>query len=252
MAYVPRIRLYIDQPLALHTTLELDADHSHYVCNVMRQQEGNNISVFNARDGEWDACLDVVHKKHTQITIVQHVREAEKSLSLGLAFAPVKNVAQHFIVQKATEMGVSDLYPVVTQHTVIHRVNMGKLQANAIEAAEQCERVSVPVVHALQSLEQFLTQVDDNVCIVFCDESGQGEVPGDLVQHITHPVIVLIGPEGGFSDKERAYLRDSGRVISFSMGPRILRADTAAIAALTYIQSTIGDWHIQPRGAYGS
>lgn len=250
MVYKPPIRLYTTEALTMNAPLTLPPAQSHYLCNVMRKKQGSLIALFNGKDGEWEAQIDTADKKHCELTLTKQLRDQHREKPLALAYAPVKNVAQHFIIQKATEMGIINLYPVFTEHTIINKINHDKLAANAIEAAEQCERLTVPTIHLAQKLAAFLTSLPENHILLFCDESGNGTPAPDITLPQNRPLTVLIGPEGGFSQQEQHILAQHNQTVAISMGPRILRADTAAIAALTIAQLLAGDWNQHPRSSY--
>jgi 16S rRNA (uracil1498-N3)-methyltransferase len=244
---MPHIRLFVTGPLQSHATITLDKDQSHYLLHVMRMREGDALSVFNGKDGEWSASISSLNKKGATVFINTQTKPQKPEPDIWLVFAPVKNAAIHFVAQKATELGVSALVPVITEHTVVHRVSTDKLLANAIEAAEQSERLSVPTVQEPQKLLTFLSNFPKDRTLVFCDESGHGKpIFQALSDCKSNRFALLIGPEGGFSPKELDILHKHPHVIAVGLGPRILRADTAALAGLACLQALCGDWNQAP------
>lgn len=234
-----KVRLFLDQPLSQGQTLLLDGDAANYLFAVMRLAPGTVISVFNGREGEWDAAVAPQGKRGGQATVLTQTRPQVMPPDLWLLFAPVKKARTDFIVEKAVELGVARILPVTTDFTNAERVNVERLQAHAREAAEQCGAVFVPTVAAPARLSLVLDGWDDRP-LWFCDEAlaGAGAVPP-----AQGPIgAVLIGPEGGFSAAERGRLRAAPFATAVALGPRILRADTAAVAALTLWQVTQGDW----------
>jgi len=237
-----KIRLFVEAPLAADSTVELGHDQTHYLVNVMRQNQGDSVLLFNGRDGEWHATLSKAGKKACALTIRTQTREQDSVPDLHLWFAPVKKTATDFIVQKATELGVAAIRPVITRRTNAARVREDRLRANMIEAAEQCGRLTVPEVFPACSLDEVIAE-DLNRKILFCDEGGDvPPISTALENERPGAWAILIGPEGGFAPEERAMLKAQGRVVSACLGPRIMRADTAAIAALSLWQSMLGDW----------
>jgi 16S rRNA (uracil1498-N3)-methyltransferase len=241
------IRLYTTSPLTLNSTIELTTENVHYLSNVMRKKEGHRILLFNGIDGEFLGQIESISKKHGQIRIISETRKQKAEPDIWLCFAPVKNAPINNLVEKATELGVAVLQPVITQHTIVNRVNTDRLLANAIEAAEQSERLTIPKVTEPIKLEKLLQNWDNNRSLILCDESGMGEPIIKKLQQIkTSSHAILIGPEGGFSQTEFEIMKNNPYIVRVGMGPRILRADTAAIAALTCVQSILGDWDEQP------
>ncbi len=240
-----RARLYISHALTTGKHLELDAGQSHYLRNVLRCSIGEHIEIFNGEDGAFDATIDEVTKKTVYVQIGEHTKPAEILPAIGLAFAPLKRERLDYLVQKAVEMGVRELVPVMTQRTQGGRMNMDKLRANAIEAAEQCERVGLPMIGEPISLGDFLHGLAPTTQLLFCDEADAGKsarlenLPNGQSQALK---MVLVGPEGGFTDEERHAIKSHSACHSMSLGPRILRADTAIVAALTLVQYHYGDW----------
>lgn len=236
-----KIRLYVDHPLAKGQTIPLDGAQSNYLFAVMRQQMGARISVFNGRDGEFEAEVTRAHKKAGALACLDQTRALLLPPDLWLLFAPIKKARTDFIVEKAAEMGARRIVPVATDFTNAERVRQDRLQAHAVEAAEQCGGTFVPDVAALTKLDQLLADWDETRQIMFCDETlaGAGEILGAARGE---KWAILIGPEGGFSSAERDALHAHPCAHAVSLGPRILRADTAAVAALTVWQQHLGDW----------
>ncbi len=236
-----KIRLYVDADLSTDGPVGLSPDQSHYLVNVMRLEQDAAVRVFNGRDGEWQATLTRAHKKNSILTALIETRPQDTVPDLQLWFAPVKRMRLDFIAQKATELGVAAIRPVLTRRTNVARLKDERLRANVIEAAEQCGRLTVPDVLDTVRLDHVLGTSDRR--ILFCDE-GDGVPPAREVlgRESKGPWAVLIGPEGGFDAEERAMLRAQPSVAAVSLGPRIMRADTAAIAALTLWQAHLGDW----------
>lgn len=243
-----KIRLYVDHPLGAGQSVPLDRGQSHYLFGVMRQAVGGAVLLFNGRDGEWTARITEAGKRGGTL-VCETQRDVQRDpRDLWLLFAPVKKARTDFIVEKATEMGVGRIVPVMTEYTNTNRVQTDRLQAHALEAAEQCGAMYVPQVADAVKLSRLLDGWDAGRMILFCDEALAGHGPGPGLEQFdpvsVGPWAILIGPEGGFSDAERTRLdRLEGSVLNISLGPRILRADTAAVAALTLWQQTLGDWN---------
>lgn len=236
-----RVRLHLDQPLAHGQPLTLDRDQANYLFAVMRLGPGDAILVFNGRDGEWRAEVAQSGKRAGTLIAVAQTRPVQMPPDLWLLFAPIKKARTDFIVEKATELGAARILPVQTDFTNAERIRQDRLQAHALEATEQCGGTFVPEVADLQPLARVLDTWSQGRRILWCDEHLAGPaVPlGGLPRG---PWAVLIGPEGGFSEPEQARLRGQTFVHPISLGPRILRADTAAVAALTLWQAALGDW----------
>lgn len=238
-------RLYIPSPLGSAATLTLEEAQAHYLSRVMRASIGATVHLFNGQDGEWQGEITELGKKHCAVRINHQLRPQEAEPDLWLCFAPVKNARAEFVVEKATELGVSALQPVFTQHTVVNRVNEEKLRAHALEAAEQCNRLSVPELFPALPLMKMLEQWNPSRTLLFCDETGGGKPIPSLTNNpsliTNNPSAILIGPEGGFAKEEIAFLRQLPYVTPVSLGKRILRADTAAIAALALWQAATGN-----------
>jgi 16S rRNA (uracil1498-N3)-methyltransferase len=236
-------RLFVTAALAQGAGIEADADQFNYLANVLRLGEGAEVLVFNGRDGEWRARLNFVSKKKLALVPDSMERAQTPLPDLHFLFAPLKVGRLDYLVQKAVEMGAGIIQPVITDFTQNHRVSVEKLQANALEAAEQCGILSVPKVREAVKLEVVLEGWDRSRRIIFCDEDHQTQNPlGALGAVAEKHLAVLVGPEGGFSEDERTLLNSLPFVTAIPLGPRILRADTAAVAALAIVQTVIGDW----------
>jgi 16S rRNA (uracil1498-N3)-methyltransferase len=235
-------RLYVEAPLEEGTHVCLDDAQTHYLGTVLRQKSGARVLAFNGRDGEWSATL-VLHRRRAALDVGVRTRGQIPSADLHYLFAPLKAARLDYIVQKAVEMGVSRLQPVLTRHTQVARLNTQRMRANAIEAAEQCGILSLPDIDAPVSLARALARRHVGRLLVFCDEDSEIAKPAAALSGLpSSPLAVLIGPEGGFAEDERASLLKLPNVVRLSLGPRILRADTAAVAALTLVQTFLGDW----------
>lgn len=236
-----KVRLFIDHPLGSGQAVPLNADQAHYLSGVMRLQAGTVIEVFNGRDGAWDAEIVTASKRGGTLALRAQVAPQRDPPDLWLIFAPIKKARTDFIVEKAAELGAARILPVQTDFTNSERIRQDRLQAHAVEAAEQCGGTFVPEVADLTSLSKLLDGWDPARRILWADESRVG--PADALSGLPRgPWAVLIGPEGGFSPPERKRLRDATFVTPISLGPRILRADTAAVALLTLFQAHLGDW----------
>ena len=241
-------RIHVDGDLRAGTVLEASPDQTNYLLNVMRLAEGGHVLVFNGRDGEWKGRVRVPRKRVCLLEIVEQTRAQTAGPDLHYLFAPLKRARLDYMVEKATEMGADVLQPVLTQHTQAERVNLDRMRANVIEAAEQCGVLRVPQVRSPLKLEEALGGWDRARHLIFCDEDAEIASPIEALAAVrgqgadTPPVAVLIGPEGGFSLSERAMLLGFPFVRRLSLGPRILRADTAAVAALSLVNAVLGDW----------
>ncbi|NKX45593.1 16S rRNA (uracil(1498)-N(3))-methyltransferase [Roseicyclus persicicus] len=246
----PRIRLFVDQPLRAGQTVDLSREQANYLFNVMRLGPGDAVALFNGRDGEWRAVVEAAGKRGGQLLCEAQTAPLQPPPDLWLLFAPIKKARTDFIVEKAVEMGASRILPVQTDFTNAERTRQDRLQAHAVEAAEQCGATVVPPVEALRKLDAVLAAWPGDRRLILCDEAEAGSSaalpslvadPGDDVRP-GGGAAILIGPEGGFSPAERARLRALPFVTILPLGPRILRADTAAVAALALVQATLGDW----------
>lgn len=236
---VPRsadLRLFVDVPLASGGLLEPSAAQAHYLLTVMRRRAGDEVVLFNGRDGEWLATIDPVERRRCRLALVEQLRAQLPEPGPALLFAPLKRVRQEFLVEKATELGVARLEPVFTRRSVVDRVNRARILSIAIEAAEQSGRLTVPEIDPPTSLDQRLETWPDDRLLYFGDESGAGQPLLETLRD-KGPGDLLIGPEGGFTDDELAGLRSLDRVVAISLGPRVLRAETAALAALACWQA---------------
>ena len=239
-----RPRLFVDAPLAAGGTVTLERDQSNYLGNVLRLATGDTILVFNGRDGEWQASI-AGRKRPDTLTIVDQNRLQARVPDLAYVFAPLKHTRLDYMVQKAVEMGASTLQPVLTRFTQVSRVNSGRMRANVIEAAEQCGILNIATVAEPLPLDRYLGARAEERLLVFCDEAAESASPLKALQAAlaaSNGIDVLIGPEGGFADDERAALLKLPNIVRLALGPRILRADTAAVAALALVQAVVGDW----------
>lgn len=239
-----RIRLHVDHPLSARERVTLSREQAHYLFGVMRLAVGADVSLFNGTDGEWRARIVAATKKGGVLDCVEQTKPLLLPPDLWLVFAPIKKDRTSFIVEKATELGAARICPMQTEFTQsANRVRQDKLQAHALEAAEQCGGTYVPHVDDVQKFAAILDGWDPARRILFCDEAMVGDrvtlpiTPGPIT-----PWAIFIGPEGGFSNQERDRLRAMDSAHPISLGPRILRADTAAVAAMTLWQTTLGDW----------
>lgn len=237
-------RLFVEHPLATGSSQEATKEQFNYLINVLRYEEGASILVFNGRDGEWRAELSLPTKKSLILTAVEQTRPQPAPCDLVYLFAPLKVGRLDYLVQKAVEMGAGVLQPVMTQHVQGKIGNLDRVRANVVEAAEQCGVLGIPTVEEPRRLEDLLQGWPADRRIIFCDEGSDSQNPLPILSGIKErKLALLIGPEGGFSDSERTLLRSLDFVTAIPLGPRILRADTAAVAAMAVIQATVGDWH---------
>ena len=237
-------RLFVDAALATDETITLARDQSSYLGNVLRLSAGETILVFNGRDGEWQASISG-RKRPDGLKIMARTRPQDHLPDLAYVFAPLKHARLDYMVQKAVEMGVSSLQPVLTRFTQVSRVNGERMRANVIEAAEQCGILSIADVADPVPLDRYLSGRNERRLLVFCDEEAHVINPLQALragQTAADGIDVLIGPEGGFAEEERAILLRQPRTLRLSLGPRILRADTAGVAALALVQAALGDW----------
>jgi 16S rRNA (uracil1498-N3)-methyltransferase len=242
----PAARLYVPDPLASGISLALAEGQAHYLRSVLRLAPGAQLALFNGHDGEWSGRIEGIAKGKCSAVLDVQTRPQVAEPDLWLVFAPVKRARIDYLVEKATELGVAALYPVRTQRTIVERVNVERLQANATEAAEQTERLTVPVVHPPDTLSAVISRWPQERRLIVCDERGQAppiaEIIGSLRDRLASGAAVLIGPEGGFTETELDGLANLPFVSPVSLGPRVLRADTAALAALAVFQALAGDW----------
>ena len=244
-----KARLFVDASLESGATVVLARDQSNYLGNVLRLKAGDTILVFNGRDGEWLASI-TGRKRLEAIEIATRTRPQDRLPELAYVFAPLKHARLDYMVQKAVEMGVSSLQPVLTRFTQVSRVNSERMRANVIEAAEQCSILGIADVAEPIAFDRFLSGREPQRLLVFCDEAADVADPLQTLQgaKATDGIDVLIGPEGGFADEERAVLLHQPKILRLSLGPRILRADTAGVAALALVQAALGDWSERPAG----
>lgn len=236
-----KIRLYVDQSLGQGQLVPLSREQAHYLFGVMRLAVGAQILVFNGHDGEWLATVAEAGKRGGTLTLVNQSKPLQMPPDLWLLFAPIKKARTDFIVEKATELGAARIVPVQTDFTNAGRIQRDRLQAHAVEAAEQCGGTYVPQVADMVRLNALLDGWDETRQLMFCDEAKVGH-SSSFADHSAGSWAILIGPEGGFSDRERERLRKQSYAHSVSLGPRILRADTAAVAAMALWQQVLGDW----------
>jgi 16S rRNA (uracil1498-N3)-methyltransferase len=243
-----KARLFVDAELSAGGRIALDRNQSNYLGNVLRLSAGDTILVFNGREGEWQAAISG-RKRPDQLEISAQTRPQDRLPDLVYAFAPLKHARLDYMAQKAAEMGASTLQPVLTRFTQVTRVNRERMRANVIEAAEQCGILSIARVGEPVSLDRWLSDRDVGRLLIFCDEGAEVANPVAALQAAAAPqgIDVLVGPEGGFAGEERTLLLRQPRTLRLSLGPRILRADTAAVAALALVQAVLGDWTIADR-----
>jgi len=237
-------RLFVDAALSAGTTVELDRNQSNYLGNVLRLGAGDTVLVFNGRDGEWRAEIGG-RKRADTLAITARTRAQDRLPDIAYVFAPLKHARLDYMVQKAVEMGAARLQPVLTRFTQVSRVNGERMRANVIEAAEQCGIISLAEVADPVPLERYLAGRDPARLLVFCDEAAEVANPVQALVAFAaadRGIDVLIGPEGGFAEEERALLLRQPHILRLALGPRILRADTAAVAALALVQAVLGDW----------
>ena len=241
-------RLYVDAPLREGAAVALDRSQAHYLTGVMRLKSGASVLVFNGRDGEWEAAIKA-EKRGAVLQIGAQTRSQSATGDLHYLFAPLKSARLDYMVQKAVEMGASRLQPVLTRHGQIGRVNIARMRANAIEAAEQCGILTLPEIAEPQALTRILDELEPQRHLIFCDEDAEVSDPVTALAKVSRdtPLAVLIGPEGGFAAEERAALVQLPNVVRLALGPRILRADTAAVAALALVQAVLGDWRTEAK-----
>ena len=236
-----KIRLFVDHPLAEAQSVPLGRDQAHYLFSVMRKSEGDRVALFDGKNGEWLARIDVADKKKVILRCLEMSKPQQNPPDVWLMFAPIKKTRTDFIVEKATELGAARILPLKTAFTNSDRIRRDRLQDHAIEAAEQCGGTFIPEVTDMNHMEKFLSNWPKDRFLLFCDEGKVGEKV-EIEDLPKGKWAILLGPEGGFSYKERKHIQAMPNSFSLSLGPRILRADTAVVAVLTLWQNTLGDW----------
>lgn len=238
-----RHRLFLEPALTDGARLPLEREQANYLLSVLRMKQDDTVLVFNGRDGEWLAAIAVEGRKQASLTLVRQTRPQPAAPDLHYLFAPLKHARLDYMAQKAVEMGAGVIQPVLTRRTQVSRLNLDRMRANAVEAAEQCGILSLPEIRAERPLEAALEALEPERLLVFCDEAmAQASPVAALAQAQPGPLAVLIGPEGGFDEGERQRILARPGTLPISLGPRILRADTAAVAALALVQAIRGDW----------
>jgi 16S rRNA (uracil1498-N3)-methyltransferase len=244
-------RLYIDAPLQEGASAALDPSQANYLGNVLRMKAGDAVLVFNGRNGEWRAALASAGKRKLALVVGARERPQTSALDLHYLFAPLKHARLDYMAQKAVEMGASRLQPVITRHAQAARVNLERMRANAIEAAEQCGILTLPEIGAPLAFDRMIAAREPSRLLVFCDEDAEVKDPVAALAAARGqnskdpmPIAVLVGPEGGFAGDERAALLALPNTVRLALGPRILRADTAAVAALALVGAVLGDWRV--------
>jgi 16S rRNA (uracil1498-N3)-methyltransferase len=238
--------LYVAPDLTAGAAIGLDRGQSNYLINVLRLKKGSQVVAFNGRDGAWLTAILTAGRKGAELVPLERIAAQSARSDLWYFFAPVKSARLDYMVQKATELGAGHIQPVMTRRTQSARVNMDRLRANVVEAAEQCEVLSIPLLHETTALDRLVAAWQEQHAgrrLIFADEAATPSSPIERLKTVAgDPLGLIVGPEGGFSDEERALLLAQKFVVPISLGPRILRADTAAVAALAAIQASIGDW----------
>ena len=243
----PKTRLFVESALQAGASVPLPEKAAHYLAHVLRLKADEPIALFNGADGEWLADISELRKKSGTAQVMQLLRPHAACPDVEVAFAPIKFGKIDFIAQKASELGAAILQPVVTRYTQMERVNVERLQANATEAAQQCERTDVPTVKQPMKFIDWLANHDPDRVLIYGDETGQGEEPSLLLPKLSPDKwSILVGPEGGFAEDELALLRKQKQSVAISLGPRILRADTAMLTLLSLTQAWFGDWQRKP------
>lgn len=250
-------RLFVESPLCAGASIPATPEQANYLLAVLRLKEADSLLVFNGRDGEWRASIGHVTKRGCTLVAEELIRPQVSGPDIFYLFAPLKRSRLDYMVQKATEMGIARLCPVITRRTIAERVNTQRMRANAIEAAEQCGILRIPQVAEAEKLDKVIAAWDPARALLFCDEDAPVANPLQALASLAsrdagpetpaarsnRPLAVLIGPEGGFAPEERAMLLSKPFTLAISLGPRILRADTAAVAALALVNATLGDWN---------
>lgn len=249
------VRIHVESPLTSNIMLTVTNQQFHYLNHVMRLRKGDYIRLFNGMDGEWLAVIRETERKRCHVEVIEQICKQPREIDVWLAFSPIKANQMSLVVEKGTELGISTFIPILTKLSVVRKVNMERLRAQALEAAEQSERFSVPEIMDPMTLEEFQKQWQSNPDfesrnLLLCDETGTGAPIYEKLQMLSNSerYCLMIGPEGGFTKSEIEETSALSRVIPLSLGPRILRAETAALVAITCFQSTLGDWKQGPRG----
>lgn len=237
-----KIRLYIPQNLSEGQSITLDDSQSHYLCNVMKIATGDLLYCFDNMNGEYECKVTEAHKKHCELKILRKSNDYYQVPDVWLLFAPVKKDNTDFIIQKATELGVRKIIPVITDYSISNKIKKERFEANAIEASEQCRRTDIPKIEDAIKLNDLLHKWDSSRTLYFMDETLNGENVASVFSKSNIPCAILVGPEGGFSPEELSYLRKLPYAQAVSLGKRILRAETAVVAALSIWQALKGDW----------
>jgi len=243
-----KIRIFINcEELNSRQNIEISGNDFDYLIKVMRKKIGDEILVFNGLDGEYNASINIINKKNCTILIKEQTRTQYFVPKIILAFAPVKNVRIDFVAAKATELGISSFWPIITHHSIVDKINSERFKANIKEAAEQCERLDLPDLKPIQKLDNLIKNIKPHQILILCDESGTAEKASKILSKINfdknkNEIIILIGPEGGFSKEEFKILKSLPNLHPISLGPRILRSDTAIISSTTLIQEFLGDF----------
>ncbi len=237
-------RLFVEEELKLNKSLEATREQANYLLNVLRMSNGDGILIFNGRDGEWRATITEKGRKKCSLTPIEMIREQPEASSLIYCFAPLKQARLDYMIQKAVEMGAGVLQPVITQYTQARTINDKRVFSNTIEAVEQCGILNIPEIRPAVKFEKLFSHLAEDYHLIFCDEANNKANPFKQAGFDKpSKIAVLIGPEGGFSENERKFLQTRPNVTILGLGPRILRADTAGVAALAIIQAHIGDWY---------
>lgn len=238
-------RLFVEEELSKDKGFQATREQANYLLNVLRMSDGDGILIFNGRDGEWRAIVEATGRKKCNLVPAEQTREQPETPSLVYCYAPLKQARLDYMIQKAVEMGAGVLQPVITQYTQARNINEKRVLSNAIEAAEQCGILAIPDIRPAIQFEKLIDHLGEGYHLIFCDEAEHNANPIlQLNAKKSSKTAVLIGPEGGFSDEERKTLEGKSNVTKLGLGPRILRADTAGVAALAIIQAHLGDWYI--------
>jgi 16S rRNA (uracil1498-N3)-methyltransferase len=241
-------RLYVIFNIIKNQIIALQEDQSHYLYKVMRKKAGDKIRIFNEKNGEWLAQIKEIDRNQVHVEAIDCVRAPCQETNIWLIFAPIKHPRIQFLIEKATELGISKLLPIKLKHSVVDKINLEKIKSYALEASEQSERLSIPAVLPLSNLEELIKNWDISRKILLCDETEKSKtLTLALQENKKENIAIMVGPEGGFADYELELLHKQPFVIPIQMGPRIMRAETAAIAAISSYQALNGDWFIPPR-----